>query len=288
MNIEKNIVNIDWLSINFKKVNADDVLKTFCDCTASTDLKVENFIQLDRGIVTGFSGCYSYLGQNIIVISFSPIPHMGVNLQVTGSGLKLIGKKDILKFMAEMSKLTDEFRCNRLDLAYNDFDGTIPVDEMLESTLTELDPENNKRSIMSKIKREFISVYTNNFDNRVSHNLVFGKHRCVRSFRLYDKKTEQKLTSDECNYWYRLEIELHSKGPSRNADIAFRKFLAGDTAFQVFFDELKDIITFIKPQENITNNVSIYSLLVADFWQNFLNVLHSQLTSHNMYYAKLR
>ena len=281
-NIElENAVNIDWLSLNFKNVQAEELLEIFCNATNDTNVSFENFVYNDdRGFVTGYTHSYSYLGTPYIVISFCPgRSEMGVNIQITGQGCKLIYFDDLIKFLEEISKITDDYKCNRLDIAFDDFNRIIPVKEMIESTRKELDEKNGITTINSRIKRDMMCIYTNHWNGYTSENLVFGKHRSARSFRLYDKKLEQKRS--DIDYWYRLEIELRTKGKSKNADIAFKQFINKEkTIYDLFYDNISTIVTFTKDYS--INSSTQYMPKISYFWVDFLDYL----TSHNTYYAK--
>lgn len=94
-----NIVNVDWLSLNFKNIVAKDLLNCFCLSVKNEDVKTENFILQERGFVTGYTHSYSYMGTPYIVISFCPNrSEMGVNIQITGQGCKMIYLSDIKDF----------------------------------------------------------------------------------------------------------------------------------------------------------------------------------------------
>ena len=124
-------------------------------------------------------------------------------------------------------------------------------------------------------------IYTNHWNGYTSENLVFGKHRSARSFRLYDKKLEQKRL--DIDYWYRLEIELRTKGKSKNADIAFKQFINKEkTIYDLFYDNISTIVTFTKEYKCNTASV-VFMPKISYFWVDFLDYL----TSHNTYYAKL-
>lgn len=282
-NIElENAVNIDWLSLNFKNIQAEELLEIFCNATNDTNVSFENFVYNDdRGFVTGYTHSYSYLGTPYIVISFCPgRSEMGVNIQITGQGCKLIYFDDLIRFLEETSKITDDYKCNRLDIAFDDFNRIIPVKEMIESTIKDLDVCSGVRNIISRIKRDMISIYTNHWNGYTSENLVFGKHRSARSFRLYDKKLEQKRS--DIDYWYRLEIELRTKGKSKNADIAFKQFINGEkTIYDLFYYNISTIVIFTKDYKS--SNTDFTTQKMASFWIDFLDYL----TSHNTYYAKL-
>ena len=277
-----NRVNIDWLSLNFKGVDAYTLLEVFCNSTVHEDISITNFVYNERGIVTGYTESYSYLDTPYLVVSFcTGRDEMGVNIQITGQGCKLIYIDDIKRFLTNMSQYTTDYKCNRLDIAYDDFEKIIPVDEIVEYTQKELSDSQNQY-VFTRIKRDMITVYQNHFDGKSSYNVLYGKHRSARSFRLYDKKLEQKIKDDECKYWYRLEIELRSKGKSTNADDAFHQFISGQkNIFELFYDNISTIVTFVIPFRRISNG-SFY-VKPVDFWKTFLDVL---FTSHNTYYAK--
>ena len=285
-NIEetKNKVNIDWLSLNFKNIDAISLLDCFCQAVKHDDVIIENFVYNERGKMTGYTQSYSYLDTNYIVVSFcEDRDEMGVNIQITGQGCKLIYIDDIKRFLNLVSEFTTDWKCNRLDLAYDDFDRIIPVKKIVTATKKELTDKNNQY-VVTRIKRDMITIYQNHFNGESSYNVSYGKHRSARSFRLYDKKIEQKLTSEECPYWYRFEIELRSSGKSLNADIAFEKFITGQKSiFDLFFEELSTIVLFCEPTKlYFGRGISIEDVKVSLFWTEFLY----QLTSHNAYYAK--
>jgi len=146
-NVEKtkNQVNVDWLSLNFKNIDADLLLDCFCQAVNHNDVVVENFVYNERGIVTGYTRSYSYLDTPYIVVSFcEDRKEMGVNIQITGQGCKLIYIDDIKRFLNLVSEYTTDWKCNRLDLAYDDFDGIIPVKKMVQSTKKELSKDGFK------------------------------------------------------------------------------------------------------------------------------------------------
>lgn len=280
----ENAVNIDWLSLNFKNIDAENLLNIFCETTKDENLTVSNFVYSDeRGFLPGYTHSFSYMGTPYIVVSFCPNRHeMGVNLQITGQGCKLVYFNDIKNFLSLVLVVTEDYKCNRLDIAYDDFNRVIPVQEMINATEQELDMSNGISTIISRIKRNMISIYTNHYNGVTSKNLLYGKHRSARSFRLYDKKLEQKI--DDIDYWYRLEIELRTKGKCTNADDAFKDFIGGNkTIYDIFYDNISTIVTFILPYNSATKSgMDLKYIKISPFWQHFIN----ELTSHNMYYAK--
>lgn len=280
----KNKVSIDWLSLNFKKIDAISLLDCFCQAVKHDDVVIENFVYNERGKVSGYTQSYSYLDTNFIVVSFCDNrEEMGVNIQITGQGCKLIYNDDIKRFLNLVSEFTTDWKCNRLDLAYDDFDGIIPVKKIVTATKKEL-TDKKYQYVVTRIKRDMITIYQNHFQGDSSYNVSYGKHRSARSFRLYDKRIEQKLSKEEVSYWYRFEIELRSSGKSLNADIAFEKFITGqNTIFDLFYEELSTIVLFCEPIANYENHgFSPDMVKVSSFWTEFLY----HLTSHNKHYAK--
>lgn len=266
----KSPVNFDWLNITFHNVDPEVILNIFCDSVEDENVKESNFLKLERGIVPGYNQSFSYMGTPYIVIASNPEHcQMGVNLQITGTGLNLVTYKDILKFMNHFVNSNVTFKCTRMDLSFDDYDKIIPVDLIVENTIHELDPLQETKTLVSRVKRNNISIRSNKFNGQLTQNIDFGKGSGVKKIRLYDKRCEQQRI--DLKYWYRMEIQMRSTSHSPIAQNRFLEFLNGKSKEDIYLEELFQIINFSNPVTNPS------ACAMALWWREFKEKIENLL-----------
>lgn len=239
---------IDYVIAEYMQLNAFSLLQEFCKYMKDKELKIDYFVYKEKGVVPGFSHSYALNGSNALVFSYNRKRiDMGVNLQITGAGCKLVMFNRLRDYFYNLNKKGVKFRCNRLDIAFDDFEKVIPVNQMVEATERTLQTYHDKKGKLmfsSRIKREHTKITTNHFNGQTTKGLTFGKHSSVRSFRLYDKRAEQKIR--EIDYWYRLEIELHSNAKSTVAQDCFMEYLKDGNIALRFYEEIQKAVLFFE------------------------------------------
>lgn len=261
----QNSLKIDFFTLNIKSpVEPSSVVKLLCDCSLNQDLEFDDFFHVPTGAIRGYNNSYRYLGENLITVSWhSDFFDFGISINITGKGTNFFSFDCFNNLYNELIKCDIQFNVTRVDLAYDDYIGNIPVDNFLSSAH---DFVSTNLGIVTNKKRETVTFYSGVFNNKLYENLVFGKRSSSEQlFRLYDKRAEQKRT--DIDYWYRLEIELRSAKANKVCDLIFKE----KCDFKDVFFKL--LVSFFRPVE-VKDCAKRANLPTAQWFQDFMNSLN--------------
>ena len=233
----QNCFSIDFLTINVKNISSEELLILLCDSVSNKDLSVENFAFREFGGMRGYSRSYAFLNEDFIRLSFHPEhPDFGVSIQLTGQGCKYLTEKDFINLVLAIRHKEKPYSITRLDIAYDDFNRIIPLEQMYQAVDNFID---YNTSISTKINRTSLQFYNGMFNNIRYKNFEIGTRTSTGRVRLYDKRAEQKI--DELDYWYRLELELRQEKSQAFIDL----FVDGTSLSDLYISALNSILRFI-------------------------------------------
>lgn len=233
----QNCFSIDYLTINVKNISSEELLILLCDSVSNKDLSVENFAFREFGGMRGYSRSYAFLNEDFIRLSFHPEhPDFGVSIQLTGQGCKYLTEKDFINLVLAIRHKEKPYSITRLDIAYDDFNRMIPLQQMYDSVYSF---QRDNKSISTKINNESVKFYGGFYNSIEYKNFEIGTRTSTGRVRLYDKRAEQKI--DELDYWYRLELELRSTKAHAFIDL----FVDGHSLSDLYISALNSIVRFI-------------------------------------------
>lgn len=203
----------DYLTINIRDMQPLKVLDMFCDIVKNEDVIPESFIEFDTGALTSYNRSLRFGGDRFITINWRTYvdsetgevvdcdTRQAVALNITGTGCRFMTEQDFYNLFSYLTH--HDVHYTRLDVAFDDFSGVIPVDDMIDS-LDSWTPQYKSVSTMSRFSN--LRIYKHNSSFGSSYNFDMGSNGSTMKIRLYDKKIEQ--SRDDVEYWKRLELQL--------------------------------------------------------------------------------
>lgn len=259
----KNRFLIDFMTITFRQscnMTPEQVLDYFCSFFSHPEVQPVNFLKLDKGL-PGYNKSYRFMGESIISVSWhDSYPAHGIMLNLTGQGCSFFKRDELVKFYESCKADQLNFKVTRIDIAYDDFHGFIPVDEMVEAVDTHLD---GYRIINTRIDVNNMEKIGFHYAGQSGVNLNFGTKGSNFFVRLYDKRREQKLK--ELDYWKRFEVQLRHEEAT-----TFMETLSEGEKIQTAFVALLDRkirFTDGRYEYNLSQSPTV------DWWADFLKIL---------------
>lgn len=232
-----NCFSIDFLTVNVKNISPQDLLSLFCSSVQNDEIIIDNFVHRDFGGLRGYSRSYAFLDENFIRISYHHERlDFGVSIQLTGQGCKFLKSDDFIRFIQNLRKKNYLYHVTRLDIAYDDFNRVLPLNEMNDSVCNFID---YNTSLSTRILNTSVQQYSGGFNGIRYNNFVLGTRTSTGRVRLYDKRAEQKV--EEMDYWYRLELELRQDKSHAFVEL----FVDGYDLSDLYVSTLTSIVRFV-------------------------------------------
>ena len=264
----------DYLTINIRDMKPLEVLSMFCDIVKNEDVISESFIEFDTGALTSYNRSLRFAGDRFITINWRTYidsstgevvefdTRQAVSLNITGTGCRFMTEQDFYNLFSYLTH--HDVHYTRLDVAFDDFNGVIPVDTMVNS----IDGWTNGDNNLSTLSRRTSSrVYKNvgkiNGSYVSSYNFDMGSNGADMKIRLYDKKIEQ--SREDVDYWKRLELQLRRKKACSFIDV----YLNNKCVPVCYVSFLSGFVRFLV--EHKSNNLS--DVKTALWWEQFLKKL---------------
>ena len=242
----KNYFLIDYLTINIKNVVPTEMISLFCNVVRNNDVKIDNFIHFETGAIAGYNNSYRFLGEKFITFSYhTDFPQYGLTINISGQGCNFMKSSDFVDYISFLKNNGYDYNVTRCDIAYDDFNKIIPINQMINSVQDYVD---NGTSVSTKILQSSVTIYNGTF-NKISYtNFKFGSRYATGGIRLYDKRAEQKCK--DLDYWYRLELELRKE----KAHAFMNLYLTHHENFSdLYVTILNSILRFIDDDYDETN-----------------------------------
>lgn len=242
-------VIIDYITFT-SKIDTVDSLKSFLGFSALPfqELKGRYFYK-KRLMYDGINIYYDGLDDD-----------MGVCVELSGKGCRnfeKLGTGDYNELLSYIVANPDDLNISRLDLAFDDFDGLLNFDVIVEHI--------NSKNIVSRFRRfKVINEYANDDNFYDSTTVYCGSNKSDTLFRIYDKRAEQERS--DIDHWVRFEIQLRDDNAASFANL----FISGNSLGSLFVRVINNYLRFVVPCDNDTNKSRWQT---ADWWFNFLGTV---------------
>lgn len=242
----KNYFLIDYLTINIKNVVPTEMISLFCNIVRNNDVKIDNFIHFETGAIAGYNNSYRFLGEKFITFSYhTDFPQYGLTINISGQGCNFLKSSDFVDYISFLKSNEYDYNVTRCDIAYDDFNKIIPINQMIESVKNYM---HTGKNVSTKILQSSVTIYDGTFNGIYYTNFKFGSRYSTGGLRLYDKRAEQKCK--DLDYWYRLELELRKE----KAHAFMNLYLTHYNNFaDLYVTILNSILRFIDDSEDYHN-----------------------------------
>ena len=226
MSSRENAILIDWLSITTKTHSPEDIISLLgmTDCTWQT--------------TTGMHGYRDRLWYDSISIHYNGRADMGVWLEMSGQGCRAFETYGTGDFNSLFRIVLDDPKLahlTRLDVAYDEYDGTLDIDRLCKDTL------NDKY----RSKMQFYEVV----QSSNGKSLDIGSKTSDVMIRIYDKlaerlskfknEDEKEKIRDEIPHWIRIEIQMRD-----DRALEFVRQLNGNQIGKIYTGVLKNYLEY--------------------------------------------
>ena len=242
--MKENKILIDWLAFTVHYLTLDDVFQLL----GFTD--IVNDFEMSNGS-NGYKDRYYYDG---ISIHFNGREDMGIHINMSGQGCRVFETYsdygDFNELLLRCSEL-QKFNITRLDVAYDDFNNYLPIDEIVRCVHHQewLSPSNMKW---------WEAVYSS-----AGISAYIGSPRSNIRFRFYDKGAEKHQDYQ----WTRLEIQLRDVAALM---FAYKWIIEKHDINILFFEVINKYIKFIELDNTRKTRCS-----VKPWWNDFLQTYDS-------------
>lgn len=233
-----NRIIIDWFAFTVHQLTVDEVF-----IMLGLQDSLGSFQEMN-----GHDGYKDRLFFNGISVYFNGHQNQGIHVNMSGQGCRAFETysdyRDFHDLMQAVLSL-DKSKISRLDVAYDDFNNFLPIDE-IASCVRSGDWTSSAGARWWEVNYSSVgcSVYIGSPQSRIR-------------IRFYDKAAEQKV---EYN-WNRCEIQLRDEQATE-----FTKKLINQSISSLYFGVINNYIRFIDRKSNI----NISRCKVFDWWQSFL------------------
>ncbi len=241
MDDQKNLVLYDWLSFTSKTLSPADIVNLL------------GMIDYPWQDTKGAHGYRHRLYFNSISIHFDGNDDMGVWCEMSGQGCRAfesysaVGWEYLFRFI-----LDHDCKITRLDIAYDDHEGKLDIDQIVEDTV--------KQHYISK------SDYWLTHRGSTGSSLEIGSPQSMVRCRIYDKAMERHC--DPGTHWIRVELQLRDA----RAQKFLKEVVSPDlTLPQLFSGVLVNYVRYVVPCSD--SNKSRWD--TAPYWLDILESLQA-------------
>ena len=229
----ENIVLIDWLSITTKDLD---------------EVGVEHLVGMEEvpwELVKGARGYQDRLYFGGISIHYDGRDDMGVWLEMSGQGCRTfetVGTGDYERLFQMVR--SGHGHITRLDVAYDDHTGVLPLDVIVEDTL--------QQRFVSKSRFWDVNISSD------GKSLYHGSPKSDIRIRIYDKAAERHCGEDK--HWVRVELQLRDERALRFIS------LDGDLGFNLA-GVICNYLRYVIPEDTDSNR---WRWPLTDYWSELL------------------
>lgn len=226
-----NKILIDWLSFTSKIHSPESIIEllglTGCRFTLTYGMQGYQ----DRLIFDGIS------------IHYNSHRNEGVWVEMSGQGCRAFETycnydDGFLYLFDYFKEFSDEYHITRLDVAYDDFSNTIPINSFSRDILN--------KNYVSRFKDDSMTVTC--AAGRVGYTIDCGSRKSEIKFRIYDKAYERGYRGDEHFTWNRFEIQMRN-----DRALNFIKLLDAENLGQIFSGVIINYLRVVKPDKQDSN-----------------------------------
>lgn len=230
-----NLVLIDWLSITSQIHDPYGIVSLLGMDSVSWQT------------IKGAHGYKDRLYYNCISIHYNGAPDMGVWLEMSGQGCRCfesVGHGDFQFLFDEVSANPGQMKITRLDVAFDDHSGILPIDQIVQDTLA----------------GNYISKATSweCTQSNKGVSIQIGSPQSAVLIRIYDKARERGLTDG--SHWVRVEMQFRD---DRAAEFIRLPLPIGEKYAAVLVNYLR----YVVPDPDDSNN---RRWPMTDYWSELV------------------
>lgn len=250
MNSE-NCILFDWVSITSKIHSPQDFIR---------------LLGLDQPEIVweDMRGAHSYqqrLYWERISIHYKGREDMGVWLEMSGQGCRAFetfGTGDYMRLFQEVFDEPDVVHFTRLDVAFDDHTGLLPIKQIADDTL-ELD-DGVPVHFVSKFRSCQVEWLHYDGDPRPGLSIYHGRKASDCLIRIYDKAAERHFFD---RHWIRVELQLRDE---RAAAFAQQVVVGADIG-QLYHGVIHNYLRYVDPDPSDSNR---WRWPMKGYWSDFL------------------
>ena len=269
----ENKIIIDWLSVTFFDVTPDHIKALLGLDTPDIDWRDELSYRNGYPRQASFANIAIRYGADKVENWTSDENktaeqkvncEMGIQLDMSGTGcraLETYSSRAIDKelnwpmLFREMLELDAKAHFTRLDLAYDDKEGLLPMNRIMCDTEDEY---------WTGSPSKWRIVKSGDQRNKLKGNTAYiGSNKSMVFLRIYDKAAEREYTEDDNLHWIRVELVLRHDRAQAAAQEIIQRYSVGEVMCGV----LKNYCCFRVPSND--SNKSRWP--IADYWEKLLD-----------------
>ena len=263
----QNLITVDWLSVTFHDVTTDYV-------KALLGLDTPDIPWRDE--LTNRNGYPRQLSFNNIAIRYGADNadnykndlektadqkvryDMGIQLDMSGNGCRAFGSysthPDWIKLFRDILSLDTKVNITRIDLAFDDRDGILPIERIVQDT--------RSGYWTGPAKKWVVYESGDQENNLIGRTVYIGSPSSMIRLRIYDKAAERAYSDGE-KHWIRVELVLRHD----RANAAAQEILDRNDIGEVLLGLLKNYCCF--REESYDSNKSRWP--ITEYWQKLLD-----------------
>lgn len=238
-----NNVLIDWLSFTVRNRTYEEVIDLL-------GFDISCFVTADHSFY-GYKDRLYFDGVNILWNGRTE--SAGVLVEMSGQGCRCFesyGLKDFMKLFEVLSADNIIVNYTRLDIAYDDFDGILPLQNLVLDTLNQnyVSRSRNWECILSSK------------GTTINH----GSDQSNIKIRIYDKKAER--SREDIEHWVRCELQIRRENVQGMIDLLLNPLL---DIRECYFSVLNNYLRYIEHTDAETSWHSPMSFYWAEFVESW-------------------
>lgn len=247
----ENCILFDWVSITSKIHNPQDFIR----------LLGLDFPDISWEAAKGAHGYQDRLFWEHISIHYNGREDMGVWLELTGQGCRAFetfGTGDYVRLFQEVFDEPEVVHFTRLDVAYDDHTGMLPIRQIADDTL-ELE-DGVPSQYVSKFRSRLVEWQHHDGDPRPGLSIYHGRKVSDCLIRIYDKAAERHFFD---RHWVRVELQLRD---DRAAAFA-QQVVSGADIGQIYHGVIHNYLRYVDPDLFDSNR---WRWSMKGYWSEFL------------------
>lgn len=199
--------------------------------------------------VRGFDQRYWFDGINI----FTPSDKMPFCwLEMSGCGCRAFESYGVGDWWYLLRNLNDWCRFRRIDLAYDDHAGILPMSQMIQDTYL--------RQYVSKARKHKLIIGLDDTSSDLECSIYHGSESSDVMLRIYDKAMQLDRVGE---HWIRSELQLRGDRAQNTVQALLDHHHFGDTYFGI----LNNYFRYVEPCDSDSNK---WRWPVKDYWSEFI------------------
>ena len=184
--------------------------------------------------------------------------NMGICVELSGKGCRCfeqLGTGDYMELFNIFACNPDDYNVTRLDVAYDDYDGVLDFETLVEDIACE--------NYVTRFREFKVERVYSKIEEKRSICIYCGSKQSKTLFRIYDKRSEQKRF--DLDHWLRFEIQLREERASCFVNL----LISGNDLNTLFIKVINNYIRFIVKSDT---DINVSRAKMADYWIQFIEI----------------